>query len=94
VVCNHAIQDGLHQRIIGIDQHVVSLKAIELKRKVDDFKVGTAKQGMPEIEPDIRDLSGNLLFGSQREKRARPPSLFDHAEGKAGGVSVDERVHK
>ncbi len=47
LVCGHSIQYGLHQRIIGIDQHVVGLKTIELERKVDDFKVGTAKQGMP-----------------------------------------------
>ena len=53
LVCDHPVQYGLQQRIIGIDQHVVSLKAIELERKVNDFKVGTAKQGVPEIKPDI-----------------------------------------
>ena len=56
LVCDHSIQDGLHQLIIGIDQHVVGLKAIELEHEVNDFKGSTAKQGMPEIEPAIRYL--------------------------------------
>ena len=44
LVGKHAIEDGLHQRIIGINQHVVGLKTIELEHEVNDFKGRAAKQ--------------------------------------------------
>jgi hypothetical protein len=35
-----------------IDQHVVSLEAIEVKNELNDFKFGSPQQGVPKIEPE------------------------------------------
>ncbi len=50
---DHDFQYRPHQRIVGIEQDVVGLKAGELKGKMKDFKTTAAVEGMTETKPAI-----------------------------------------
>ena len=61
-IVQQAMHDGLHQRIMGIDQHVVGLEPIERQDKMDDCKAGTAVESVAKIEPEVGHLSGKRCF--------------------------------
>ena len=56
IVCamDHRGQDGLHQEVIGIDEDVIGLEAVEGEHKLHHGNVGVAKQGMTETDPGMR----------------------------------------
>src|SRR2546421_673328 len=45
-------QHLLYQAVVRIDQHVVSLEAIEVKNELNDFKFSSPQQGVTKIEPE------------------------------------------
>ena len=90
LVFKHPRQDGLHQRVVRIDQQVPGPKSIEREGKVDHFEGVAAQQGMPEPEAPGRHLRGDVRIEVQRHKAALPPVFFDEAKGAAGWLGVHE----
>jgi hypothetical protein len=83
-------QHRLHQRIIGIDQDVVGLEAVELKSKMNHLERCGTQQGMAEAETGIRYFRGDDLDRPERQETVLLLPLFDHPQGKAGGIGGDE----
>src|SRR5262245_48822580 len=53
---HHPHQNRLYQAVVRIDQHVVSLEAIEVKNELNHFKFGSPEQGVTKIEPESGDF--------------------------------------
>src|SRR6266568_5440575 len=95
IVCamDHRGQDGLHQEVIGIDQDVIGLEAVEGEHKLHHGNVGVAKQGMAETEPGVRYGRWNDLGRPQREEAALSLPFFDHPQSKAGYLGGEKVAH-
>ena len=53
---HHPHQHLHYQAVVRIDQHVVSLEAIEVKNELNDFKFSSPQQGVTKIEPESGDF--------------------------------------
>jgi hypothetical protein len=62
---HHPRQNRLYQAVVRIDQHVVSLEAIEVKNELNDFKFSSPQQGVTKIEPESGDFWRNDFSRSQ-----------------------------
>src|SRR5215813_11273748 len=66
---HHPHQNRLYQAVVRIDQHVVSLEAIEVKNELNDFKFSSPQQGVTKIEPE----SGDFWWVTSAGRNAKKP---------------------
>jgi hypothetical protein len=83
-VIEYGRQDGLNKRIIGIDQHVISLEAWERKGQMQHSTRGIVKQGMPEMEPTVRWCSSTIPRARQDVSAARNSCMKRRFATRAG----------
>ena len=65
---HHPHQHLLYQAVVRIDQHVVSLEAVEVKNELNDFKFSSPQQGVPKLNPSP-EISGGMTSAGPNAKK-------------------------
>ncbi len=77
-----------------IDQHVGGLETRKCQDHMQHGKRGRAQQGMPALEPTVRDGRRDHVVHASREHTVRFLALFNHPQGTAGGLRGQELLHE